>query len=104
MRDSQDQGASRSLTAPPFDLTRYLSESIEQIVKNALASTLRTPAQSAFLLRYAKTLAVGNARRDELEAAGEHIPLFLIATITDACNLHCAGCFHHALSTGMAQN
>ena len=29
----------------------------------------------------------------DLEAEGLHVPSFLIASITSACNLHCAGCY-----------
>ncbi len=32
-------------------------------------------------------------RRAAAEKSGEHIPPFLIASITSSCNLHCAGCY-----------
>ena len=35
-------------------------------------------------------------KRGEAEKRGEHIPPFLIASITSACNLHCAGCYARA--------
>ncbi|MCD8153100.1 MAG: radical SAM protein, partial [Clostridiales bacterium] len=40
-----------------------------------------------------------------LEEQGEHIPPFLIASITSSCNLHCAGCYaweNHICSDGKA--
>ena len=35
-----------------FDLTAYLSNSGEKIVKNILRATLKDPRESAFMLRY----------------------------------------------------
>jgi MoaA/NifB/PqqE/SkfB family radical SAM enzyme len=43
-------------------------------------------------------LSSRNARklRKEAEERGEHIPPFLIASITSSCNLHCSGCYARA--------
>ena len=30
------------------------------------------------------------------DAEGEHVPAFLIASITSSCNLHCAACYSRA--------
>jgi MoaA/NifB/PqqE/SkfB family radical SAM enzyme len=45
------------------------------------------------MLKFAAASRKASKKRAELEAAGEHIPPFLIASITSACNLHCAGCY-----------
>jgi MoaA/NifB/PqqE/SkfB family radical SAM enzyme len=76
-----------------FDLEPYLSEGMEHLVKNILRLTLANPRQSAFFLRYAAAAKKSAVLRHESENRGEHIPLFLIASITDACNLSCAGCY-----------
>ncbi|MCL2496862.1 MAG: radical SAM protein, partial [Clostridiales bacterium] len=79
-----------------FDLAQYLSAGIEQLVKDALRVTLKNPKQSAFFLSFAAASQKAAKRRQEFEQAGEHIPSFLIASITDNCNLHCAGCYAKA--------
>ncbi len=79
-----------------FNLEHYLSDGVENIVKNAMRSSLSNPKESIFLAKYA--LAAKNARtlRHIAEKRGEHIPPFLIASIANTCNLHCAGCYARA--------
>ena len=76
-----------------FDLQEYLTEGVEQIVRDAVRATLRNPRQSAFLAKYALASAKASRRRKQLEAEGVHVPSYLIASITSRCNLHCAGCY-----------
>lgn len=76
-----------------FDLAAYLTGGVEKIVKEAIRATLKDPKESAFIARYALASKAASKRRAELEAQGEHIPPFLIASITSSCNLHCAGCY-----------
>ncbi|MGB4661216.1 MAG: radical SAM protein [Mobilitalea sp.] len=77
----------------PFHLEHYLSTGVENIVKNAIKATLSNPKESLFLTKY--SLASKRARnlRRQSELQGEHIPPFLIASITTQCNLKCAGCY-----------
>ncbi len=76
-----------------FNLEKYLTGGVENIVKSAIRATLKNPRESAFMARYALSSREASKRRAEWEAKGEHIPPFLIASITSACNLHCAGCY-----------
>ena len=76
-----------------FDLAAYLSNSVEKIVKNILRATLKDPRESAFMIRYNAASREAASRRAQYEKDGEHIPPFLIASITSSCNLHCAGCY-----------
>ena len=76
-----------------FDLQAYLSEGIEILMKDVLKATAKDPRESAFMLRFAAAAAAASQKRKAAEAAGEHIPSFLIASITSQCNLHCAGCY-----------
>ncbi|MBQ8536937.1 MAG: radical SAM protein, partial [Clostridia bacterium] len=76
-----------------FDLAAYLANGVENIVKNILRATLRDPRQSAFMLKYSLASREATQRRAAFEKEGEHIPPFLIASITSSCNLHCAGCY-----------
>ncbi len=79
-----------------FNLECYLSDGVENIVKNAMRSSFSNPKESMFLAKY--VLAAKNARnlRHTAEEKGEHIPPFLIASIASTCNLHCTGCYARA--------
>ena len=79
-----------------FDLDTYLSQGVEDIVKDALAASLKNPKETAFLLSYALAAKRAANARQQHATAGRHIPSFLIASITNRCNLHCAGCYARA--------
>lgn len=76
-----------------FNLENYLSDGVGKIIKGAIKASLSNPKESIFMAKFA--LASKNARklRVEAEKNGEHIPPFLIASITSQCNLHCVGCY-----------
>lgn len=77
-------------------LEKYLSDGMERFAANAMRVTLRNPKQSAFFIRFARAAKKAVKLRRGLEQAGEHIPTFLIASITENCNLNCAGCYARA--------
>lgn len=76
-----------------FDIQAYLTRGVERVVTDALKATLKNPRESAFMLRFAAASRAASQRRAEAERNGEHVPPFLIASITSKCNLHCAGCY-----------
>lgn len=76
-----------------FNLERYLTHGVEHIVKDAIRATLKDPAESIFMAKYALASKKSSRLRQEAEDRGEHIPPFLITSITSQCNLHCAGCY-----------
>ena len=76
-----------------FDLQEYLSRGIERFVADVVKTTLKNPRESAFMLKFAAASAAASQKRKAAEARGQHIPSFLIASITSQCNLHCAGCY-----------
>lgn len=76
-----------------FQLGTYLTHGVENIVKGAIRATLTDPRESAFLARFALSSREASRKRAQAEKDGENIPPFLIASITSACNLHCAGCY-----------
>ena len=82
--------------AAAFDLTAYLNQGSEQLIKDILKATLRNPKETAFLVRFHAGQQAMEQRRTDLEAQGLHIPMFLIASITKACNLFCKGCYARA--------
>ncbi len=81
-----------------FNLDQYLTDGVESIVRDALAASLKNPKETAFLLSYALHAKRAAATRASHAAAGRHVPSFLIASITNRCNLHCAGCYARANS------
>ena len=76
-----------------FDIGTYMAKGIEHIVSDALRATLKNPKESIFMTQFALSAKKATAKRAKSDAEGEHIPPFLITSITSSCNLHCAGCY-----------
>ena len=76
-----------------FDLQAYMTKGVERIVTDAIKATIKNPKESAFMLRFAAASRAASRKRAAAEKNGEHVPPFLIASITSKCNLHCAGCY-----------
>ena len=70
-----------------------MTRGVERVVADAIKATVRNPKESAFMLRFTAASRAASKRRAAAEKNGEHIPPFLIASITSKCNLHCAGCY-----------
>ncbi len=79
--------------AEGFDIQKYMTEGVERVVSDALRATLSDPVESAWMLKFASASKKASGKRARAEKKGEHIPPFLIASITSSCNLHCAGCY-----------
>ena len=82
-----------SINNENFDLQTYLSKGAEQLAADALKATLKNPKESAYIMKFALAVRAASKKRMLAEEKGEHIPSFLIASITSQCNLHCAGCY-----------
>ena len=80
-----------------MDIQEHLTAGVENIMRNAVKVTLTNPAQSFFMVRFAAAVRAASGKRLDSEKRGEHIPAFLIASITSSCNLHCAGCYARAV-------
>ncbi|MCR5283424.1 MAG: radical SAM protein [Lachnospiraceae bacterium] len=76
-----------------FDIQEYMTKGVERVVADAIKATLRDPKESAFMLGFAAASKKASQKRKKAKENGEHIPPFLIASITSKCNLHCAGCY-----------
>ena len=70
-----------------FDLAGYLNRAASFLVRRVLHSAG---------LRYSLAFQRAANLRRKLEERGEHVPAFLIASITTRCNLFCAGCYARA--------
>ena len=76
-----------------FDIQAYMTHGVERVVSDAIKATLKDPRESIFMAKFAAASKAASKKRRIAEDAGEHIPPFLIASITSKCNLHCAGCY-----------
>ncbi|MGN0322948.1 MAG: radical SAM protein [Oliverpabstia sp.] len=76
-----------------FDIQEYMTKGVERVVSDALKATIKNPRESAFMVKFAAASKIASKKRKAAEKRGEHIPPFLIASITSKCNLHCAGCY-----------
>ena len=84
---------SRTKIDEGFDIQEYMTKGVERVVADAIKATLKNPRESAFMARFAAASKAASKKRKKAEDKGEHIPPFLIASITSKCNLHCAGCY-----------
>ena len=82
-----------SVVSEKFDIQEYMTHGVERVVSDAIKVTLKDPRESAFMVKFAAASRTASKRRKKAEDKGEHIPPFLIASITSKCNLHCAGCY-----------
>ncbi len=76
-----------------FDIQEYMTKGVETVVRDAMRATLKNPKESLYMVKFAASSKAASKKRKEAERKGEHIPPFLIASITSNCNLHCAGCY-----------
>ncbi len=79
-----------------FDIQAYMTAGVERVVKDSIRATLKDPKGSAFMASFALASKAASKKRRIAEDNGEHIPSFLIASITSNCNLHCSGCYSRA--------
>ncbi len=76
-----------------FGIQKYMTRGVERVVADSIKATLKNPRESAYMVRFAAASKEASKKRARLEKAGEHVPPFLIASITSSCNLHCDGCY-----------
>lgn len=90
-----------------FVLQEYINKGIQDIMKDIVKATFKDPAESIFMAKFAMAVKKAGEIRGEYEQNGEHIPPFLIASITSSCNLHCKGCYareNHICSDEVVNN
>ena len=76
-----------------MNIQRYMTRGVVRVVRDSLRATAANETEKAFMMSFAKASRAASQKRRAAEKTGEHIPPFLIASITSACNLHCAGCY-----------
>lgn len=78
-------------------LEEYLSNGTMQIVQGIIAASFKNPKASLFMARHRIDHKQAEKKRKQAETTGQHIPPFLIASITEQCNLRCKGCYARAV-------
>ncbi len=79
-----------------FNLSEYLNHSMEQAASMSLRLSLESGKERNFILQAVGCQRKAAEKRRLSEEAGEHVPLFLIASIASECNLFCTGCYARA--------
>lgn len=79
-----------------FNIQDYLEEGVEIILKDAARASLKNRKESLYLIKFARHAKKATKIRRKYEKNGQNIPVFLIASITSSCNLHCIGCYSRA--------
>ena len=88
---------SKPQKALEIDFNEIVTNSVGIFLKDALRTAIAHPSQAAFFVRTLRWQRKAAKIRQKWEAAGVHVPPILIFSVTHQCNLHCDGCYHHAL-------
>jgi MoaA/NifB/PqqE/SkfB family radical SAM enzyme len=81
-----------------YETAHLFSRGIAELLRDGLRITLRDPAVATFLLRMMRLQRRAAKLRSRWIAGGTPVPGLVIASITDRCNLQCAGCYARALA------
>jgi MoaA/NifB/PqqE/SkfB family radical SAM enzyme len=79
------------------DYVKLFNHNIKIFFKDAFQISLRDPGLAFFLLQTIRRQSKAAQTRLAWEKQGVHVPPFMIASITNQCNLRCKGCYAHAL-------
>lgn len=60
-----------------FNLSEYMSNEVENVIKGVIKASFKNPKETAFILKYALTSREAKKRRDSFKNTGEK-PAFLI--------------------------
>ena len=80
-----------------FDLEAYLAAGADRVIRDLVKAAAFHPAQAAYMAKFALAAKRAARLRKQAAEAGDHVPPFLIASITSQCNLRCAGCYARSL-------
>jgi MoaA/NifB/PqqE/SkfB family radical SAM enzyme len=75
------------------DLNKMVNELIRGIFDDAVKVSLKDPAMGAFFIKATMAQKKAAALRQRNEEQGIHVPPVMILSVTNKCNLHCAGCY-----------
>src|SRR5665647_415405 len=73
-----------------------LNAALKTYLKDAVRITIKNPSQALFFARMLRSQKKATRTRQAWERQGLHVPPFLIASVTNRCNLRCKGCYAQA--------
>lgn len=79
------------------DARMLFDDAIRDLFADALRRVVREPRTAAAFARIAAHQAAARRRRSSAVARGIPAPAMMIVSVTQRCNLHCAGCYAQAL-------
>ena len=85
------------------DYVGLFDAAIRRLFRNALHLCFRDPFLAVFFFRTLRRQKRAARLRSALADQGLHVPAFMIASVTNRCNLRCQGCYaqaHHRPSSG----
>lgn len=83
---------------PPVDCyIPIFDKLIADLFSQARRLVLKDPKPALFFLQVVRWQTAAARQRDRLRASGLHVPPFMIFSVTDRCNLQCAGCYAREL-------
>ena len=74
-----------------------LDDLVRVTFRDALRASIRDPQLAGFFLRTLKAQKKASVLRAEGEENGVRVPPLMILSVTEQCNLHCAGCYSQGL-------
>ena len=74
-------------------LAETMNRSVKRLISDARKASLKNPKESVFLFHFLIRSKWAEKNRMNHEKRSQHIPPFLIASITSSCNLFCKGCY-----------
>jgi MoaA/NifB/PqqE/SkfB family radical SAM enzyme len=80
-----------------LNINKIVNDALSVFFKDAVRIALTSPSQSVFFLKTLRWQNKAAKMRQKLELEGLHVPPVLVISVTSKCNLHCEGCYHHAL-------
>jgi len=83
-------------------LDEYLKNGVRKIFAGALKTAINDPRELMFIKDMMLESQAAEKRRDANRKGGRHVPPFMIASITEKCNLRCLGCYAMAGSGSCA--
>jgi MoaA/NifB/PqqE/SkfB family radical SAM enzyme len=87
----------------PGEHIELFNQNIHRLFRDALRISLKDPGMALFVLRTLYWQNRATHTRAAWERHGVHVPPLMIVSVTNRCNLHCAGCYaqaHRRVSQG----
>ena len=76
-----------------------LNAALKTYLKDAVRVTIKNPSQALFFARMLRAQKKATLTRQAWERQGLHVSPFLIASITNRCDLRCKGCYAAFITT-----